>query len=232
MSDILFFGDSLAKGIVLDETKNRYQKTDKGFVSLFAGDAGLKIANHAHLGSTIRRGYVELEKWQTELEDSRWVFFEFGGNDCDFDWDRVAAEPMKDHEPKTPLPQFESIYADMICKVRARGQTAVMLELPPVDWQKYFAWICRDRRDDNILQWLGGCADFIYRWHELYNEAIHRLATSLRVPLVDMRSAFLARKDYRDYLCADGIHPNERGHRLMADQLLKAWKDGLCCPPA
>ena len=37
---------------------------------------------------------------------------------------------------------------------------------------------------------------------------------------VYIRTAFLQRRDYRDYLCIDGIHPNDKGHILIADILL------------
>ena len=37
------------------------------------------------------------------------------------------------------------------------------------------------------------------------------------VPVIDVTSAFLYHKTFSDYMCADGIHPNEKGHRLIAD---------------
>jgi len=33
--------------------------------------------------------------------------------------------------------------------------------------------------------------------------------------VVNIRNEFLRRSNYRDYLCVDGIHPNEKGHSLM-----------------
>ena len=35
------------------------------------------------------------------------------------------------------------------------------------------------------------------------------------MPVIDIRSAFLAQPDFRSYLCADGIHPNEAGQKLI-----------------
>ena len=40
--------------------------------------------------------------------------------------------------------------------------------------------------------------------------------------MIDIRSAFLVRKDYTDYLCEDGIHPNEKGHRLIREAMGRA----------
>ena len=60
----------------------------------------------------------------------------------------------------------------------------------------------------------------IYRWHESYNMAVCRIALSQRVPLIDIRSAFLERKNYQSLLCEDGIHPNEEGHAMISSVIL------------
>ena len=73
-------------------------------------------------------------------------------------------------------------------------------------------------------KWLGGDEIYIYRWHEMYNAAICDLSNSMKIPMIDIRSAFLVKRDYSDYLCEDGIHPNERGHKLIKDTLVDAIK--------
>ena len=219
-----FFGDSLGKGVVLNEDSGRYAISTHDFVSLFAEEAGIEVKNYSHFGSTILRGQQEFAKRRKYLDDTDWVIFEFGGNDSDFDWDAISARPQQAHDPKTPLSVFEDAYKELFRTVLSLGKKVLLLELPPVDWQKYYAWICRERNGENILRWLGGRADFIYRWHEQYNEAVHHLAAATGVPLVDVRSSFLRSRDFTQYLCADGIHPNEMGYRLIAEDLRKAWK--------
>ena len=71
---------------------------------------------------------------------------------------------------------------------------------------------------DSILRWLGD-VQHIYRWHERYNAAVMRVAQECGCPLADVRDAFLAERDYGDLLCADGIHPNAKGHALMESVL-------------
>ena len=44
---------------------------------------------------------------------------------------------------------------------------------------------------------------------------------AINVKLIDIRSAFLARRDYRDYLSDDGIHPNEQGHLMISKNVLQ-----------
>ena len=57
--------------------------------------------------------------------------------------------------------------------------------------------------------------EYVYRWHEIYNQQICNLCNELRVPLIDIRSTFLAYRNYSDFLCCDGIHPNAKGHGLL-----------------
>ena len=90
-----------------------------------------------------------------------------------------------------------------------------------MDHKRYFAWISRELNADNILKWLGGTSAFIYRWHEQYNVSVHKIAQTANVKLIDIRSAFLQRRDYSRFLSDDGIHPNEEGYALIAEAVMQ-----------
>ncbi|MBE6830962.1 MAG: SGNH/GDSL hydrolase family protein [Ruminococcaceae bacterium] len=96
----------------------------------------------------------------------------------------------------------------------------MLLSLPPIDAQRYFAWISRGLNAENILRFLGDI-EYIYRWHEMYNLAVYRLAMDQGVPLIDISSAFLKTGNFQDLICEDGIHPNENGHRLIGQTIEK-----------
>lgn len=64
-----------------------------------------------------------------------------------------------------------------------------------------------------------GDVQFIYRWHERYNNSVVRMATEAGCLVADVRSAFLEERHYEDRLCADGIHPNEKGYTLIEQAL-------------
>jgi lysophospholipase L1-like esterase len=59
-----------------------------------------------------------------------------------------------------------------------------------------------------------------------YNEALRKLANELKVPLVDIRAAYPAyaakNKTSVDGLLLDGVHPNDLGHKLVAELLAPA----------
>ena len=149
---------------------------------------------------------------------SHYTLLEFGGNDCDFNWDAITRAPRAQHLCRTPLPQFEAVYTHMIEQVRACGSVPVVMTLPPIDAKRYFAHIAQGRDAKRLLQFLGDI-EHIARWQARYSACASLLAQRLRVPLLDVRSAFMAQESYEDLLCADGIHPNAAGHVLIADAI-------------
>lgn len=222
MEKLYVFGDSIAKGVIYDEEKGRYVYTPNSFLKLFEAKTGITIKNDSKFGCTAPMGLEKLKKADAELADYDSVLFEFGGNDCNFDWKQVSLRPEDTHICATPLKQFYDTYVDMLNKVLEKGKKVFLLNLPPIDDEKYFRWISQGRCGENILKWLGGSSRFIYNWHESYNCAVSNIANAMDVKLVDIRTAFLQLRNYRNYLCLDGIHPNQKGHALITDVLLDA----------
>ena len=48
---------------------------------------------------------------------------------------------------------------------------------------------------------------------------VERVASESGCPLIDIRSPFLLSHDYRSLISDDGIHPSEKGHRLIRETL-------------
>ena len=213
---VCFLGDSIAKGVAFDAVKNRYVILRDCFANLTARYWEVSVKNLSKFGSTVADGLRRFQRQKDELADCRTVVMNFGGNDSDFLWSEISETPEVHHDPKTVLTAFTQCYSSLIEAVRSSGKTPYLLNLPPVDCEKYFLWISREQNGDNILKWLGGSSGFIYRWHEQYNLAVHKLARAADVELIDIRSAFLERRDYSSFLCPDGIHPNGEGHALIA----------------
>lgn len=226
MESACYFGDSIGKGVIFDDRRNRYVTIKDSFVNLVSESWGV-IKNFSRFGNTVITGLSRFENSQEEIASSEYVVFEFGGNDCDFNWTEISEQPNELHVPKTELQEFIAAYKSMVRKAIDAGKKVVVLNLPPVDHRKYFSWISKGRNADNIRFWLGGTSEFIYRWHERYNNAICEIANSLQVKLVDIRSIFLEKRNYSDYLCTDGIHPNEQGHRLMASAVIDVIRNSI-----
>lgn len=218
---ICILGDSIAKGVVFDAGRNRYSIARENLGKLLAQTTMCSVTNLSKFGSTVTDGFFRFEKQKEALQNCKAVLMNFGGNDSDFLWQEISAAPDAFHEPKTPIAFFEEIYLKLIESVKNCGITPVLLNLPPVDHARYFSWISRNLNAENILNWLGGSSEFIYRWHEQYNIAVHKIAQAANVKLIDIRSTFLGQRNYESLLSADGIHPNENGHALIASAVLQ-----------
>ncbi|MDX9826645.1 MAG: SGNH/GDSL hydrolase family protein [Spirochaetia bacterium] len=225
-SNIYLFGDSVARGIILSD-EGSYMPIRESFASLAAEKLGITVVNKARFGCTITKGLGILHRFisgerapETALDQEKGVaILEFGGNDCDFLWDEVAARPEAAHDPLTPLDTFYRVYGEMIDALRAKGFKAAVMSLPPLVAERYLAWITRNGLDrEAILRWLGG-VEKIFTWHEGYDKAVRKVAAEKGCALLDIRKDFLALRDYREYMCNDGIHPNREGHRLMEASL-------------
>lgn len=212
---VCIFGDSVSKGVVFDSVLKKYILLRDSFVNRIMGSFPVRIRNYSSFGCTVTRGMDLLCKHKGELPGYDYTVLEFGGNDCDYDWAEVASSPEKNHQPKTPVHQFEQKYEELIEQVNQSGSHPVLLTLPPIDAKRYFEWISKGLDASAILKFLGDIGH-IYRWHERYNLAVCRIAKECCVPLIDISSAFLEKHDYQSLLCEDGIHPNENGHRIIS----------------
>ena len=164
-------GDSIAKGVLFDAQRNRYAIAKENIGKQITQVIGNSVTNLSKFGCTVTDGLARFEKQKDVLQDCRTVLMNFGGNDSDFLWQEISAAPDELHKPKTPIDFFEQTYLKLIERVRKCGFTPVLLNLPPVDHTRYFAWISRELNADNILKWLGGTTEFIYRWHEQIGRA-------------------------------------------------------------
>ena len=224
LREIVLWGDSIMRGVVYDEAKQKYSLASPNGAEAASRVLGLPLRMRARRGCTVDNGLTLIQKYlKTEKEAGEGIeaaLLEFGGNDCDFNWGQVAADPEARHQPRTPLDRFSVHLEEMIRLVRSHGMRPVLVTLPPVHAERYLTFICRPSRDreglnrDRILSFLGD-VQFIYRWHERYNNSVVRMATEAGCLVADVRSAFLEERHYEDRLCADGIHPNEKGYTLI-----------------
>lgn len=172
MGTIYLFGDSIGQGVVYDPQRSRYRFSPVRCAKQLV-QAGLPVENHAMMGRTIGQGYDEF--CHTETEDGGLCVIEFGGNDCDLDWDAISAEPTAAHAGRTPLPDFRAAIARFIADARARSLTPVLVTPPPLMAGRFYDWICRGRDSQAILRYLGD-VEHIYRWQERYARAVREAA--------------------------------------------------------
>ncbi|RKQ83628.1 SGNH/GDSL hydrolase family protein [Brockia lithotrophica] len=225
MGRFVLIGDSLLRGIVWDDVRRRYALARTRVANALARKGHEVVADLAFMGATARDGLERLREFALRSPErlrGSWVLVHFGGNDCDFDWDAVAASPDSEHLPRRRLDAFTGDLGEIAGLARAYRAEPIFLVPPPLVAERYFAWISRGspERADAILRWLGTVTR-IHWWQERYAAAVAWVAERLEIPRVLLRGAFLlGREDFRTYVGADGIHLTESGYRLFSETVL------------
>ncbi|MBE5788330.1 MAG: SGNH/GDSL hydrolase family protein [Clostridiales bacterium] len=216
MNEIYLFGDSASQGLVLDDN-GQYHVSRKGCIRLLKRK-GFPIRNYAVHGYTVLQGLESFERMQIE-PGSRCVI-QFGGNDCDLDWDAVSQEPGVFHDGRVPLRDFRNDLVRFIREARERFLEPILVTPPALISTRFYRWVSRERNSDHILRYLHEDTESMYRWQERYATAVREVAAGESCRLLDIRNWLLDRMDYPSLFCADGIHPNEAGHEVIAEIVL------------
>lgn len=220
MIELHVWGDSIAKGVVYDETRGRYVICRENCLALLKAAGLAEIHNYSVMGHTSQNGIERLSS--VDIRPGQIAVIEYGGNDCDLDWKRVSDSPDQRQYGKIPIEIFRKNISLMVQKVRDSGGEPVLVTPPPLNANRYFRWISRNLNAENIMKYLGS-VQTIFDWQKAYADCIAGLAKNLNVFLADMRSVF---QDTEAMMCIDGIHPNAKGHEAMysaaADMLKNA----------
>lgn len=139
-----------------------------------------------------------------------------------YDWQAIAADPSAKHNPQMDLVAYKALYTNRIAQARAQGLEPVLVSLPIIDENRYFAFITRGmsiQERKNVLYWLGGHIERLRNIHALYNLALFRLASTQCVHIIDITSPMLASDHYDQLLEQDGITLSPEGQALVDDEL-------------
>lgn len=226
MTRITALGDSLTKGVILNR-ENKYSLAANSYLDIVGRELDLHIINYGRFGSTIQTADAIVERHANAISGSEYTFIEYGGNDCDFDWMKIADCPAGEFAPNTSLADFRERFLELIGKIRALGSKPVIISLPPILSAPYFSFFSRfmtEEQKANVITWLGGDTGIISRWHESYNRALFAIAQESQTPIIDVTTPFdTFRGDITSLYCADGIHPNEAGHKLIATTIINNY---------
>jgi acyl-CoA thioesterase-1 len=223
---IVVSGDSISKGVIYDEIKKKYIILEENYVDIVRNKLNGIITNTSRFGSTLIKGIQKLKN-NIFKEKPDVVLIEYGGNDCDFNWDEIAENPDIGHFPRTDFETFEATLVETVNLVKENKGIPVLMNLPPLNADGYLDWISKNSpvAKANILKWLGSVTK-IYWWQERYNSVILKVAEETKTLWIDIRGAFLRFPDFTKLLCVDGIHPNRDGHIVIADKIIQFIKSG------
>ncbi len=226
---ITVFGDSILKGVTTTPDSGRiFDVTENDSLSLAQRKLGFELDNRSVYGNIITKSKVKFDKYIAKVDSGELpkpdiCIIESGGNDCDYDWNPVSENPDVPHQPKVPLKEFIETLDVMVKECQKRDIKPVLMTMPALVHERWFETISKNLNRENILRFIGGNTDKLYRNHEIYNIYLTDYANRNNIQIVDMRLALLETEDYREYMCMDGIHPNEKGYELMG----RVWENFL-----
>lgn len=225
MKQMWILGDSILRGVVWSQETKRYMTSTSIGLEELAGKYDLAIDNRSRFGYTIDKGEAVMHKKLAGGEACDVALIEYGGNDSDFDWVAISNAPHAPHFPKTSLSTYESTYHHMIKELKAHGTKPLLCNLVPVCSSLYLDWISRDGLSrENILSWLGD-EEHIFRYQAQYSRMAEDIAREEGCMLVNLRQAFLSHSHMESLFCPDGIHPNERGQKIISSVLGQALQN-------
>lgn len=215
ISSVLVLGDSVLKGIQVDVPAHRYIPKNEMDLPGFEAEFGISIENKSRFGSTSLNGEKLLERFLNK--GSHWdaVVMDFGGNESNYNWAEIAADPTGAYTPLVPLEEFPEHYRRLIRLVKNHGMVPILMTLPPLIPQRFFDWWCNGLDQEAVHQWIGSVSN-IYTHQEQYSRVVEQLAMEEHVPLVDVRRAFLEYGNLEELMCVDGTHPNSAGQAVIA----------------
>mgnify|MGYP001267340465 CR=1 FL=1 len=220
---VCIIGDSITGGVVYLPDSGRYVHCKDSFINLLGDETGAEMRNHSKFGCTVATAFTQIERFSDDIAASSYTLIMLGGNDSDFDWPAVAASPEQAHSCKTPIPDFVRLYEQLVERVKALGGNPVLLNLMPVDGERYFRWFSKKCDPGALMRFLRK-TESIEHWNEMYNIAVMKIAAKLGLPMIDVRSALLSARDFDGLLSEDGIHPSPRGHRTIFEYILPQAK--------
>jgi len=224
LKNVAIFGDSILRGVMIDNITKKYVFSKSIDWKGIEKELNIKISNFSKMGSTIKYGYSKLDNYLKNNPDADVIILEFGGNDSDYDWIKVASEKSEKHTSKTSMCDFEKILNDMLDLIIQEDIKPIMMTLPPIHSTRYFDWLTRNGiNKESILNFLVD-KEVIYRRQELFNAKIVEIANKRSIELVDIRSRFLASDDFLNLICEDGIHPNEIGENLIVQCFIEKFQ--------
>ena len=153
---VYIYGDSLLKATMPDEGYHYHFHYDE--VLQRYPERQTQVVNRSKMGATISKGESLVQHDLNRGLEADYALVAYGGNDSDFDWAAIDADPGADHRPNTELPVFADTLHETLDALRQGGVQPVMMTLPPIDGERYLDFLCRDNlRRDRILA--GGASD-------------------------------------------------------------------------
>ena len=207
---LLMIGDSITDcGRVRIAHESIEPSLGSGYVSMVAEtlrrkhpELNVHVINRGNGGDTSRSLKA---RWQEDVLDIApdWLTIKIGINDV---W--RALDCPDNPEWAVPVDEYEANLEELVTSAKPVVKKGIILATP------YF--IESNRRDT------------MRAMMDNYSAVVRKLAEKHDTPLVDTQAPFdkVLEKEYPMYFCADRVHPNPKGHYLIAEAFLAVLEEG------
>jgi lysophospholipase L1-like esterase len=174
----------------------------------------VKVINSGIGGNTTKNAKSRFEKDVLEHQPDV-VIIQFGINDSTVDvWRKPPATA-----PRVALEDYRKNIVEMVHTLKQRGARVVLMSPNPISWTPPLLKLY------SSAPYLPNDADGMNVLLRDYAEAVRTIAREESVGLVDVYAAFkkadLDPKHKPGWLCADGMHPDDAGHRTVSGLLIE-----------
>ncbi|MFH1266649.1 MAG: SGNH/GDSL hydrolase family protein [Planctomycetota bacterium] len=202
---IVAFGDSITNGVGLKAVteKDTFRDLVRRELTERLGTT-VEVVNAGVNGDIVT---LAVERLNRDVLDRKpdVVTIMFGGNEAGFyrpETNGFAETPRVSRE------EFQATVAKIVDRIRAAGITVVLMTCPPMT-ERYWGMNLKPYQEHGI--------NFLVKD---YAQAMRDVAAEKKVELVDVYRAFQEAPATLDYF-PDGLHPDPRGHRVIADLLVR-----------
>lgn len=191
---VILFGDSVFFGIGASHRNKSCSRILKSKLK------GIPVFIKARNSDSTREGKEKLKR--DVLRDGfSHIIILFGNNDCRL---------VDVNTPRVSLEEYKANLKDMIGLIKEKKLKVILSNLQPIDSEGFYKSLPDQKRFIKM-------DDTPYNWHKRYSDVCYEAAKEEGIPLLDIRSAL--EKEKTDILTSDGLHPNDYGHRIIADKI-------------
>ncbi|MCF7869882.1 MAG: hypothetical protein K9M01_02050 [Candidatus Omnitrophica bacterium] len=154
---------------------------------------------------TSRDGLKRIQRDALEEDKASHVIILFGNNDCKLiDYDKAIVGTK----------EYERNLVEMVRLAKSKNKVPIISNLQPID-----SGLFRKTLPD-IAKLMVEITP--YEGQKKYSDICNQIAASENIALADIRSSL--EDNLKETLAADGIHPNDAGHKIIAEEFLHKLK--------
>ena len=197
VTGVIFFGDSIFAGTGASDRQ-------LGCAKLVKSSLSIPVSIRSRNRDTSDIGLRRISEDVLKHREYSHIPILFGNNDCWFN---------KEGESCVPIEFFERNLRRMVQLIQDNKQTPLLCNLQPIDNAKFFRTYpeyTKYRDSINLSPLL---------WQRCYGDRIEIICHDLGITLINIRATLEG--EISLVLSDDGIHPNDKGHMLIASTVLE-----------